>query len=199
MKEQAEMQKGDLFTTLTSFSPGVWRNALSLINGAGLAFLAGGVVAGLLALKNKISASLIPVALAMALCFAMLTGAYSLMGQYFSLAGISKAINQTAGSDALVVCEGEPHLNSSLFFYLDRPVHWTHARADNEFAIRSLQLGSELYLSEEELASQWRSSRQVFLIIENTKLSFWERRLALTRSQLQSLGQSGTRIVLVNH
>ena len=191
--------RGDLSSSLTGFSFGAWRDCLALMKISGLAWVLGGASGALLVLRDKRSAAGIAIGLAMALSFAMVTRGYCLMGQYFSLADAAKAINQASGPDGLVVCEGEPHLNASLFFYLDRRVHWIRARADNEFATRGLKIGSDLYFSEERLAAFWRSARQVFLITESANLPVWQNKLGLSTAQAQPLARSGTRVVIVNH
>ena len=196
---QPATNRGDMFTSLTGFSLGAWRDCMMLLKLDGVLLLLGGGTAALLALRKRVAPAGMVIGLMMAVCFATITRGYSLMGQYFSLADAAKAINKTAAPGALVVCEGEPHLNSSLFFYLHHRVHWINARPDNEFALRSLHRGSELYPSEERLAAWWRSSQQVFLILEASHLANWEKKLALTSSQTQPLGRSGTRIVIVNH
>ena len=75
---------------------------------------------------------------------------------------------------------------------------WIHARPDNEFALRSLHVGQELYPSEERLAQWWHSPRQIFLITESLNLPRWEAQLGLRPAQQKPLGRSGTRLVIVN-
>jgi 4-amino-4-deoxy-L-arabinose transferase-like glycosyltransferase len=190
--------RGDLFSSLTGFSFGAWRDCLALIKGAGLALLLGGGVATGFAWLNRKRAAAIALGLSMVVCFAMVIKGYSFMGEYFSLAQVGKAVSKAARPDALVVCEGEPHLNASLFFYLDRQVLWIHARPDNEFALRSLHVGQELYPSEERLAEWWHSPRQVFLITESSNLPKWKAQLGPSAAEEKILGRSGTRVVIVN-
>jgi hypothetical protein len=191
--------RGDLFNSLTGFSFGAWRDCLPLIKFSALAVMLGGATGAVLAYKNKKSGTGIALAVAMACTFAMVTRGYALMGQYFSLADAAKAIEKEADPDAVVVCEGEPHLNASLFFYLQRRVYWIAARADNEFALRGLKIGSELYPSQERFSAWWHSARQVFLITEGAKLPVWQKKLDLTPTQTLPLAHSGTRVVIRNH
>jgi len=191
--------QGNLFSSLSSVSSDARQDCAALLGFIGLFLLAGGGVGAYLAFRRKPGPAGLAVALTMTLCFASFVRGYSLMGHFFSLADGAKAINATAAKDAIVVCEGEPHLNSSLFYYLDRRVHWVDANPDNEFSVRALHVGNELYVSGEKLASLWQSRRQIFLIVEHANLPRWKDRLSLNSSQTHPLASSGSRIVLVNH
>ena len=90
-------------------------------------------------------------------------------------------------------------MNASLFFYLDRHVYWIGARLDNDFAMRRLKIGSELYLSEARFMEWWHSDGQVFLITESANLPVWKNKLGLNSAQAQTFARSGTRVVIVNH
>jgi len=190
--------RGDLFKSVSGFSFGAWRECMALMKATGIALLLGGAAAGVMAFRNKKVMAGIVLGLAMAFCFGMVARGYSLMASYFSLADAARTINQRAAAQAVVVCEGEPHVNSSLFFYLDRPVHWIGARRDNEFATRALHIGADLYLTDAEFAAWWHSPRQVFLITEGANLPKWQAQLGLEPSQALPCARSGTRVVIVN-
>ena len=99
---------------------------------------------------------------------------------------------------AIAVYHGEPNLASSLFFYLGRRVHWVGARPNADFAPRTLGVGRELYLSDEQFVSRWKGPGQVFLMTEESCLGDWESKLGLSAIQRQPVGRSGTRVLLCN-
>jgi hypothetical protein len=123
---------------------------------------------------------------------------FALKEDYFSLVTAARDINRLAGADAVAVYHGEPNLASSLFFYLNRRVHWVGARANADFAPRKLGIGRELYLTDEAFAALWNSERQVFLITEESLMPEWEAKLGLAAVRRAPVGRSGTRIVLCN-
>jgi hypothetical protein len=94
---------------------------------------------------------------------------------------------------------GRPQDNPSLLFYLDRGIYWVHADPADEFASRDLGIGRELFLSEAEVESRWKSPRTVLLIVEARDAAQWQGKLSLTPVQSRPVAQSGTRVLLVNH
>jgi len=188
----------DLFASVTGFSGGAWRHALWMIGGTGLVMLAGGAVSGLLVWRNRAGAAGLALTAMMIFPCAMVIRGYAMKQDYFSLGRIGETLNKVAKPGTVVVCQGEPHQNSSLFFYFDRPVHWIGARPDGDFVQRTLHIGSELYWHEEKLREAWKSERQVYLIAEASSLPAWKEKLGLTPEQLQILERSGTRVLIRN-
>lgn len=122
--------RGDLIESMNGFSLGAWRDCLRWMEASALALLAGGAAGAWLVCRGKNARAGLLLAAVMAVPFVAATRGRALMAPYYSLAEAAAAINRAAAPDAIVVCENDPHYNSSLFFYLGRPVYWVHAEAD---------------------------------------------------------------------
>jgi len=192
-------ERDHLWTAIQGFSLSAWKTFLPMITSTSASLLIGGLMAAWLTWKRRRGAAGLVVAAAMAVPLLMAAQGFSAQENYFSLAYSAKKINLVAHKDAIVVYNGEPNLASSLFFYLNRRVHWVEARPNADFAPRTLGIGRELYFTPETFAQQWKSERQVFLIIEESLLGRWAELLSLTENQKKPVHQSGTRIVIANH
>ena len=187
-----------LIGTLAGFSAPAWTHLRPLLWGTGATFLAGGVVATILAWRGRWQLVLPTMAVTMVGVMLLASGGLSVLEDYFSLKQVALAANRQATPETTVVCAGEIDDNPSLLFYLDREVYWTHARPALEFASRELGIGRDLFLTDADLAQRWHSARPVFLITESALLAHWQTTLALTPAQLQPTARSGTRVMLAN-
>ncbi len=185
--------------TLTGFSAAVWRQLLPLVWAAGLTFLVGGIVLCRLAMAGRWRAVLPATVVVMTGILVVAAVGLNVLEDYFSLKRVALAANRLAGADGEVVCAGLPPDNPSLLFYLNREIHWVHAPPTGEFASRELGIGRALFLSDEEFAHRWNSSRTVLLITEADEVPRWQSQLGLTTVQAQMVAQSGTRVLLANH
>ena len=193
-----EAARADIHTAMRGLSIAVWRDCSPLAIVAGLAWLAGGGLGAALVLRGRQMAGGFVIAGAMALVFPMVTLGYARVQEYFSLADAAKVINQTAKPNALVVCEGEPHLSASLFFYLNRQVSWAGAQKGSVLGAEAHHIAVGPFIDDNELARNWHSPRQVFFIVEKSKLPEWHQKLSLTKEQPLQVAQDGTRVVVVN-
>ncbi|NUN93411.1 MAG: glycosyltransferase family 39 protein [Verrucomicrobiae bacterium] len=187
-----------LWNALHGSSFGGWKEFVPLMKAAGILLLLGGAVSVWLAWRKRAALAARAVALLMLALLALAARGLALKGEYYSLAGAASAIRRAAEPEAMVVCDGEPHLAASLFFYLDRPAHWVNATPAGEFATRHFGIGAETFLDRAALRSAWRSPRQVFLICERSALCVWARELEIAPDRLVEVGESGTRVAIVN-
>jgi hypothetical protein len=118
---------------------------------------------------------------------------------FFSLSKAGRAIDSLAKDDAMVVCEGEPHFNASILFYVNRPTYWVGARPDGDFVQRALHIGRELYLTEPQLIQHWRSARKILFIVETSNLPAWQKKFGASSRQMTPLAENGNRFVIANH
>ena len=129
--------------------------------------------------------------------------AYAIVAVYLLVMGfvftLMLFINRTAEPDALVACEGEPHLSASLFFYLSRQVVWAGTPTGSVVSAERHHIASGPFIRDEELVRDWHSRRQVFFILEESNLPEWRRKLAMREGDGVIVARDGTRIVLVNH
>src|SRR5207302_1669613 len=115
----------------------------------------------------------------MAAVFPIVMRGYAQLEGYFSLADAARVINRTAEPNALIACEGEPHLSASLFFYLNRQVSWAGVQSGSVLSAESHHITVGPFVADQELARDWHSGRQVFFILEESNLPQWERKLAI--------------------
>jgi len=93
-----------------------------------------------------------------------------------------------------VACEGAPHTASSLYYYLDAPVHWVNTPFEQDYPQRVLQLGRDLYWDDAAVQAAWASGKPAYLIVDDERLSYWQG--LLKGAHLYSKG--ATRDVLSN-
>ena len=194
-----EAARADMQSAMRGLSVAVWRDCSALAVIAGLAWLTGGTLATLAVWRGRAVAAAFLLAGTMALVFPIVMRGYAQLQGYFSLADAAKVINRTAGPDALIACEGEPHLSASLFFYLDRQVSWAGAQTGSVLSAESHRIAVGPFVSDQELARNWHSPREVFFIVEESNLPNWQRKLAIGNGEVHVAARDGTRVVAVNH
>jgi 4-amino-4-deoxy-L-arabinose transferase-like glycosyltransferase len=191
-------QRSHALETIRGFSSGEWLRVSGPMLGAGLALLLSGIAATWLAARRRIDAMLASIAVGMLGLLAVVAWALSIVEQQLSLESAARSIERVAEPDGWVVYQGEPHRASSLFFYLDRPVHWLDSTAYLEFGPRVYGIGADLFLDEQQFETAWGSSRPVYLITEEVKVPHWREALGLSARESTPIGRSGTRVVLRN-
>jgi len=190
------VERDHLWTALQGFSLGAWKDFFPLLKNTGLSLAIGGAVAAILSFRHQLRAAGIVLAGTMIVPFLMMVQGFSVKQDFFSLENSAKAINARATPGAKVIYDGPPNLASSLFFYLNQPVHWVDVPVEYEYATRKLHIGREYYLDREGVAAAWRSG-EVFLFIEESALGEWAKLLGLA-GEVTPFSRSGTRIVLHN-
>jgi hypothetical protein len=182
---------------ITGISPALWGKLIVLGGIFGLAALAGGSVAAFLAWRRRAFPALFVLAAAGAVPIVLAAIGFTIMSPYFSLADDARAINDrmAAQPDAVVACEALPNTASSLLYYLNARVHWVNAPFDNQYAQQVLGEGRDYYWDAAGLRAAWSSGTPVYLIVEETRLPFWQGILSPAPRLLHT---SGTRAVLVN-
>lgn len=190
------VERDHLWTALQGFSLGAWKEFFPLLRNTGLSLLVGGTLAAFLSFRRKLNLAGVVLAATMGVPYLMMVQGFSVKEDYFSLQPSAWEIVRDGVPEARVIYDGYPNLASSLFFYLDRPVHWVNAPVDYEYATRALGIGRELYLTEAEVAEAWQRER-VYLITEETRLEEWGGRLGLAVAP-SPWHRSGTRVVLRN-
>jgi 4-amino-4-deoxy-L-arabinose transferase-like glycosyltransferase len=190
--------RDSIMGVITGFSTAIWAQLLPLLWGAGAAFFIGGLGLVFLARRGQFAHILPAAALMMIVALGFAARGLCLVEDLFSLKQAALTINRQARPEAVVVCCGIPTDNPSLFFYLDRPVHWLGASPRGEFASRELKIGAGLFLTEEDFIRRWQSGDETFLIIEEDDLAKWRGKLNLPADQTAPIARVGTRLVLVN-
>jgi len=182
---------------IVGISPALWGQFITLLGIFGVAMLIAGAVATTLTWKRKPFPALLVLSSAMVVPICLATAGFTMMSPYFSLAGEARAINReiAAEPDAVVACEALPNTASSLFYYLNARVHWVNAPFNQDYSQRVLGLGRDYYWDDAGLQKAWRSSRPVYLILEESRLAYWQ---GLLPPGARVVNKSGTRLVLCN-
>ncbi len=182
---------------IAGISPALWGQFVALLGIFGAAMLIAGLVALALGWQRRSFAALLVFSGAMAVPIVLATAGFTMMSPYFSLADEARAINRELAvePDAVVACEALPNTASSLYYYLNAPVHWVNAPFGQDYAQRVLGLGRDYYLDDADLLAQWHSARTVYLIVEESRLDHWQ---ALLPPGARVVEKSGTRQVLCN-
>ena len=196
-------ERDTILRTIRDFPVDRWRALLPALWATGAALLIGGVASARLAAGGRRGAAVGAVAMAMLPVLAGAGPGMGVMEDELSLKRVALAINARAAGDqgaALVVCQGYPADNPSLFFYLDREIRWVDASHEQEFAPRVLGIGRELFLGREDFIWRWfdPAGPAVFLICEEVELPNWQKSLQLSDEQARPIARSGTRVALLN-
>ena len=134
----------------------------------------------------------------MATFFALGTRGMQLVEDEFSSAKIAALIDAREGPRSMVIAQGDPNEKTTLFFYLHRPIWWVDGHPNIEFATRTLGIGRDHYLTRPQVATAWRETNQVFLVIEGETLAEWKTYLAMPPTQSTPIGTCGSRLILRN-
>jgi 4-amino-4-deoxy-L-arabinose transferase-like glycosyltransferase len=189
-------QRDTFMDAISGISPALWGHFILLLGIFGAAMLLAGAASTALAWQRHSFPALLVLGGAMAVPVCLATAGFTMMGPYFSLAAEAKAINHEmlAQPDALVACEGAPHTASSLYYYLNAPVHWVNTPFEQDYPQRVLQLGRDLYWNDAAVQKAWASNKPVYLIVDDERLPYWQG--VLPGARLYSKG--ATRDVLCN-
>jgi hypothetical protein len=194
----APIRERDTFMdAIAGISPALWGQFITLLGIFGAAMLVAGAAATALTWQRRSFAALVVLSGAMAVPVGLATAGFSMMGPYFSLAEEARTINGeiAAEPDAVVACEAPPNTASSLYWYLNARVHWVNAPFAQDYAQRVLGEGHDYYWDEAGLQQAWRSSRPVYLILEEDRLAYWQ---GVLPPGARIVNKSGTRVVLCN-
>lgn len=190
--------RDNILNALQGFPVEIWSRMLPLLVVCGVALALGAAGCFWGRRRNSLPPAWTGIVVMMGLILVCAARGLALVEDYFSLKKVGVMIESTAEPNALVVAEDEMRLNTSLLFYFNGLVHWVNANPDAEFPPRVLGLGRELYLEPDAVLSEWKSDRQVFLVVEQERLPKWLEKLGATGEQTQPVAVSGTRKVIRN-
>lgn len=118
------------------------------------------------------------------------------MAQFFSLANAARFLNSHAGEEGDVVYEGPLHRGSSLVFYLHRKFYIVNPPpVDDSFP------GIEprgVLLTEDQVFEKWASPQSLYLVIDQSRFSYWEAQLTRRFHIFHQVITSGGHVVLSN-
>jgi 4-amino-4-deoxy-L-arabinose transferase-like glycosyltransferase len=179
-------------------SPVAWNEIVPLLGAASATALAVGIFVFLSDRQARPERCLAGLALLMATFFALGTRSMQLVEDEFSSAKVAALIDAQDSPNSVVIAQGDPNEKTTLFFYLRRPIWWVDGHPNIEFATRILGIGRDHYLTRSQVATVWRETNRVFLVIEGETLAEWKAYLAMTPTQSTPIGACGSRQILRN-
>lgn len=191
--------RDQLWATVAGFSVDAWEHLLPLLWGTGSVFLAGGIVAVVLAMRGNRPAVLASTAVMMLVVFIMAVRGMGILEDYFSQKRLCEVFNRAAPRDAIMVRYGPTYINPSVLYYLDREVYWLGASPDGEFASRRLGINRHIFLADAEFTRRWESASSVYLCIDDADLAKLRESFTFASAQLDPVAHHGTTVLLVNH
>jgi hypothetical protein len=137
---------------------------------------------------SVLSAAMVPIALSLA-------DGVARMAPQFSLADAARFLQGRLHEKDAVVYEGELDDASSLIFYLHRHFYLVNEPADDEMHIAG---GANVSLSEDAILRHWGEPQEIFLIIEQDRIPYWQQLLTTRFHIYHQMMTSGRYVVLTN-
>jgi hypothetical protein len=118
------------------------------------------------------------------------------MAQFFSLANTARFLNSRLTDGSEVAYEGALHCGSSLVFYLHRKFYIVNPPpVDDSFP------GIEpraVLLTEDAVFEKWASPEALFLVVDQSRLPYWEKKLTTRFHIFHQVTTGGGHVVLSN-
>ncbi|HJT81994.1 MAG TPA: glycosyltransferase family 39 protein [Chthoniobacterales bacterium] len=162
----------------------------------GVALAVSALVSGYLAWYNRFRLAAVALAAGMIPAGLGMIDGVARTAPYFSLADAARFINTRLDENSEVVFEGALHSGSSLVVYLNRKFFIVNP-PDNDDSFPGITADGIL-LKEEELLEKWASPRNVFLIVEQARVPYWQQRLTQRFHIFHQVTTSGGHVVLNN-
>ncbi|MFQ5697983.1 MAG: ArnT family glycosyltransferase [Myxococcota bacterium] len=191
-------ERPHLWETLRGFSPSLWRGLWGVLLGIGASWLASGLAAGWLLARRQGGRAVCVLAAGGLAVGGMAVAGLHRVQDYLGLESIARAIERSTAPDARVVAQGPPHRAASLFFYLDRPVHWVDYEQDIDFASRVHGIGRDLFWMHSDVVQAWGEPRELVLVTEEWQLVCWRAELGQGELHTAPFARSGTRVAISN-
>lgn len=164
------------------------------------------IVAAALVLSAALAVYLVvtqrPKLACVALALAMFPSGLSLvdgvarMAPQFSLAEAARFLNPRLREHDNVVYEGSLDAASSLIFYLNRRFYVVNEPPDDEMHIDSPN--NDVTVNEADLLSQWSDPDDIYLIVDQDRLPYWQTLLTRRFHIFHQVGACGRHVILSN-
>jgi 4-amino-4-deoxy-L-arabinose transferase-like glycosyltransferase len=173
----------------------IWVSFRPMLIVTGTSLIVLSLMALYLTLKRREKLAAIAVAIAMIPGgFCMMEGV-ARMAPYFSLADLARFLNVRLDENDKVLFEGPLEDSSSLIFYLNRKFFLVNQNPEKEAPMGTSAV--DIFLDEDAVLEQWRRS-DVYLIIEQQRVSHWKQLLVERFHVYHQVTSSGTYVVLSN-
>jgi 4-amino-4-deoxy-L-arabinose transferase-like glycosyltransferase len=186
-----------IMIVLQNLPPSAWRELIPILCLVSGSVLLAGVLVFLFDRQGKSHLGFSGFALLMAAIFMFSTRGLAIVQDEFSSSRVAETIDRMAEPDSIAVLQGDSNQNTSLYFYLHRPLFWVDGHSNLEFATRNLRIGQNRYLDRAAVAEKWRGRGQLFLIVRTSALEEWN--VFLKDRPPVSTSVFGPETLLVNH
>jgi 4-amino-4-deoxy-L-arabinose transferase-like glycosyltransferase len=191
-----QVDQDTIMIVFQNLPPSAWREIIPILCLLFGAALVAGILVYIFDRQGKSHLGFSGFALLMAAIFMFSARALAIVQDEFSSARVAETINRMAEPDSIVVLQGDSNQDTSLFFYLHRPLFWTDGHPDLEFATRTLRIGLNRYLDRAAVAEKWRGEGQLFLIVRTSALEEWN---VFLKNRPVFTSVFGAQTLLVNH
>lgn len=180
---------------LRMLPPSAWLTLEAMLIITAASLIVAALVALLFAANNRprlsiglLAAAMIPISLSLA-------DGMARMAPEFSLANISRALQQQLTERDAVVYEGDLDDASSLIFYLHRKFYLVNQPQNDE-----MHMGNErdISISEDAILRHWGDPQTIYLIIKQEHVPHWQRVLTERFHIYHQVATSGQHVVLSN-
>jgi hypothetical protein len=192
ISEDGSWTTWDALQTLPPSALEILRPMLVVIT---VSLIVASMIAVYMATKNRpricmslLAAAMIPITLSLA-------DGVARMAPQFSLAEAARFLESRTRDKDAVVYEGELDDASSLIFYLHRHFYLVNQPADDEMHIAG---GANVSLTEEAILRHWGEPQEIFLIIEQERIPYWQQLLTTRFHIYHQMMASGRYVVLSN-
>ena len=199
---------GLLFLCLVAFAPGILENAIGryfpdsfwismrpLAQAALATLLIFSTFALIIVTRQRAEITLLVVIGAMAPIGFCLAEARSRAAPFFSLADAARFLNPRLAGNGEVIFEGSVKSGSSLTFYLDKKFYLLNQMPG---PLERDADSQRKYLDEHFLLEAWDRSNPIYLIIDESRVSYWRKRITQRVHIYHQVTTCGPRVILSN-
>ncbi|MEY2544453.1 MAG: hypothetical protein QOE81_1914, partial [Verrucomicrobiota bacterium] len=192
ISEDGSWTTWDALQTLPPSAWGILRPMLVVI---AVSVIVASMIALYAAIKNRPRICLSLLAAAMVPITLSLADGVAEMAPQFSLAEAGRFLQGRISDKDAVVYEGELDDASSLVFYLRRRFYLVNEPPDDEMHIAG---SANVSISEEAILRHWGDPQEIFLIIEQDRIPYWQQLLTTRFHIYHQMMSSGRYVVLTN-
>jgi hypothetical protein len=196
--EKRDFSEDGSWTTwdaLQTLPPSAWGILRPMLVVIAVSVIVASMIAVYAAIKNRPRICLSLLAAAMVPITLSLADGVAEMAPQFSLADAGRFLQGRITDKDAVVYEGELDDASSLVFYLHRRFYLVNEPPDDEMHIAG---SANVSISEEAILRHWGDPQEIFLIIEQERIPYWQQLLTTRFHIYHQMMSSGRYVVLSN-
>jgi uncharacterized membrane protein YhaH (DUF805 family) len=194
-RDIAEDGSWTTWDALQTLPPSAWGILRAMLVVIAVSLIVASMIAVYAATKNRPRICLSLLAAAMVPITLSLADGVAEMAPQFSLAEAARFLESRLSNKDAVVYEGALDDASSLVFYLHRHFYLVNEPADDEMHIAG---AANVSISEEAILRHWGDPQEIFLIIGQERIPYWQQLLTTRFHIYHQMMASGRYVVLSN-